>query len=114
MVVNEGRPESLDFTHLDLRRTARGQETCLAKHKVFALINNTTKMVKQNQTILQAAHREFGEKIPYNCQAGICGACEAKIQGKLVKLCYTPVKDGVRVVTLNHEMMMWRQGTADE
>jgi len=77
-------------------------------------INNDTKMVAGNQTLLTAAHKDFKVKVPYNCQAGICGACHAKINGEIVKLCYTPVYDGARIVTLDFEMMMWRQGTADE
>jgi len=77
-------------------------------------INNDTKMVHSQQTVLESAYKDFGEKIPYNCRAGICGACEALHLGKRIRTCYTPVSDGMRIVTLDREMMQWRQGTADE
>eukprot|EP00448_Togula_jolla_P018877 CAMPEP_0170570874 /NCGR_PEP_ID=MMETSP0224-20130122/1353_1 /TAXON_ID=285029 /ORGANISM="Togula jolla, Strain CCCM 725" /LENGTH=115 /DNA_ID=CAMNT_0010893201 /DNA_START=70 /DNA_END=417 /DNA_ORIENTATION=+ len=82
--------------------------------QVKVQINNATKMVSSQQTILEASIKDFQERIPYNCRAGICGACEALWQGKRVKTCYTPVQDGMRIVTLDKEMEMWRQGTADE
>lgn len=77
-------------------------------------INNDTKMVSSQQTVLESSIKDFEIRIPYNCRAGICGACEALHQGQRIKTCYTPVKDGMRIVTLDHEMNMLRQGTADE
>lgn len=82
--------------------------------QVKVQINNQTKMIHSQQTVLEAANGLYGEKIPFNCRAGICGACEALWNGQRIKTCYTPVEDGMRIVTLDHEMMMWRQGTADE
>eukprot|EP00439_Symbiodinium_sp_Y106_P019308 s5875_g2.t1 len=73
-------------------------------------INNETKMVFSQQTVLESSINDFGLRIPYNCRAGICGACEALHQGSRIKTCYTPVKDGMRIVTLDHEMNMLRQG----
>lgn len=96
------------------RAAMRAKLAKMSPDPVKVQVNNKTMMVPGNKTLLQVCHENFGEKVPYNCQAGICGACEAKINGKLTKLCYTPVYNGARIVTLNHEMMMWRQGTADE
>jgi len=42
------------------------------------------------------------------------GACLATVNGKEAKTCYTPVTHGMRVVTFDKKMEMWRQGTADE
>ncbi|CAK9039414.1 unnamed protein product [Durusdinium trenchii] len=89
------------------------QASASAVH-VQVQINNETKMVFSQQTILESSIKDFAMRIPFNCRAGICGACEALHQGKRVKTCYTPVKDGMRIVTLDHEMNMLRQGTADE
>jgi len=83
-------------------------------------VNNDTMKVNSQQTILAACIKDFKKKVPFNCRAGICGACEAKVWNDstnkfdLVKICYEPVKDGMRVLTLDHEMNMLRQGTADE
>mmetsp|Transcript_63422 Transcript_63422/g.151329 ORF Transcript_63422/g.151329 Transcript_63422/m.151329 type:complete len:116 (+) Transcript_63422:95-442(+) len=82
--------------------------------QVKVQINNQTKMIHSQQTILDAAYNDFGEKIPFNCKAGICGACEVLHNRQRIKSCYTPVSDGMRIVTLDREMEMWRQGTADE
>jgi len=86
----------------------------LPEKKVKVQINNQTLEVSQKNTILDVANTVFGENIPFNCRAGICGACEATVNGKREKTCYTPVKQGMRVVTLDKAMEMWRQGTADE
>merc|ERR1719499_670703 len=85
----------------------------IAPKEVKLQINNTTKMVFSQQTVLESSYNNFNEKIPYNCRAGICGACEALYNGKRIRTCYVPVKDGMRIVTLDREMMQWRQGTAD-
>jgi len=83
-------------------------------------VNNDTKEVNSQQTILEACHKDFKKKVPFNCRAGICGACEAKVahgvhgEFKMTKICYEPVAEGLRVLTLDQEMMNFRQGTADE
>jgi len=83
-------------------------------------INNQVKTISNKQTVLEAANNLFGENIPFNCRAGICGACEVKITkgGQRIanreKACWTLVEEKMRVVTLNNEMMHWRQATADE
>jgi len=76
-------------------------------------INNTVYKEPANQTVLQVA-RKNGVRIPFNCQAGICGACEAIIDGKLQKSCYTPIKDSMHVVLKSNEMSNWRQNMSDE
>mmetsp|Transcript_13082 Transcript_13082/g.14292 ORF Transcript_13082/g.14292 Transcript_13082/m.14292 type:complete len:116 (+) Transcript_13082:85-432(+) len=96
------------------RAAMQAQLKKIPLRQVKVQINNDTKMVSSQQTILESSIKDFDIRIPYNCRAGICGACEALHQGKRVKTCYTPVKDGMRIVTLDHEMNMLRQGTADE
>lgn len=96
------------------RAAMQAQLKQIPPRQVKVQINNDTKMVHSQQTVLEAAHNIFGSKIPFNCRAGICGACEALWNGKRIKTCYTPVQDGMRIVTLDYEMEMWRQGTADE
>merc|ERR1711874_601537 len=82
--------------------------------QVKVQINNDTKMVHSQQTVLESAYKDFKVRIPYNCRAGICGACEAKWGMKQIRTCYTPVKNGMRILTLDRVMMNFRQGTADE
>ena len=96
----------------------------LAPKMVTLQINNETKQVSNQQTILESAFKDFKKKVPFNCRAGICGACEAKVaingandpnaKYEMVKICYTPVEDGMRVLTLDQAMQNFRQGTADE
>lgn len=87
---------------------------------VTVQVNNATKKVRSQQTILEACELDFKKKVPFNCRAGICGACEAKVavgpEGsyKMTRICYTPVQEGTRVLTLDHIMQSFRQGTADE
>jgi len=76
-------------------------------------INNKIYKEPANQTVLQVA-RKHGYKIPFNCQAGICGACEAIIDGKIQKSCYTPIKDKMHVIQRQAEMSNWRQNMRDE
>jgi predicted molibdopterin-dependent oxidoreductase YjgC len=76
-------------------------------------INNKVYKEPANQTVLQVA-RKHGLKIPFNCQAGICGACEAIIDGKIQKSCYTVVEDKMHVVQKSAEMSNWRQNMSDE
>ena len=76
-------------------------------------INNKLYQEPANQTVLQVA-RKNGYKIPFNCQAGICGACEAIINGKVEKSCFTLVKDKMHVVQKQAEMSNWRQNMGDE
>jgi len=96
------------------RAAMQAQLKKIPPREVKVQINNQVKMVSSQQTILESALKDFGTKIPYNCRADICGACEVLIDKKRVRSCYTPVKDNMRVVTLDREMMQWRQGTADE
>mmetsp|Transcript_1497 Transcript_1497/g.3190 ORF Transcript_1497/g.3190 Transcript_1497/m.3190 type:complete len:116 (-) Transcript_1497:213-560(-) len=96
------------------RAAMQAQLKQIPPRQVKVQINNQTKMVHSQQTVLEAAHNIFGERIPFNCRAGICGACEAKLGNERIRTCYTPVKDGMRIVTLDKEMEHWRQGTADE
>eukprot|EP00747_Dinoflagellata_sp_TGD_P196954 gnl/TRDRNA2_/TRDRNA2_67738_c0_seq1.p2 gnl/TRDRNA2_/TRDRNA2_67738_c0~~gnl/TRDRNA2_/TRDRNA2_67738_c0_seq1.p2 ORF type:complete len:115 (-),score=31.85 gnl/TRDRNA2_/TRDRNA2_67738_c0_seq1:85-429(-) len=81
--------------------------------QVKVQINNTTLMVHSQQTVLEAS-TQFGVNIPHNCRAGICGACEANWGDKKIRTCWTPVKDGMRIVTFDHMMERVRQATADE
>lgn len=76
-------------------------------------INNKIYQEEANQTVLQVA-RKRGYKIPFNCQAGICGACEAIIDGKIEKICYTVIRDKMHVVQKQAEMSNWRQNMSDE
>lgn len=76
-------------------------------------INNRIYQEEANQTVLQVA-RKRGYKIPFNCQAGICGACEAIIDGKIEKSCYTVIRDKMHVVQKQAEMSNWRQNMSDE
>eukprot|EP00442_Polarella_glacialis_P006272 CAMPEP_0115085028 /NCGR_PEP_ID=MMETSP0227-20121206/21669_1 /TAXON_ID=89957 /ORGANISM="Polarella glacialis, Strain CCMP 1383" /LENGTH=117 /DNA_ID=CAMNT_0002474063 /DNA_START=74 /DNA_END=427 /DNA_ORIENTATION=- len=98
------------------RAAMQAQLQRIPKREVKVQINNETKMVSSQQTVLEAALKDFGMsgKIQYNCRAGICGACEVLHNKVRIKSCYTPVQDGMRIVTLSHEMNMLRQGTADE
>lgn len=96
------------------RAAMQAQLKKIPLRQVKVQINNDTKMVSSQQTVLESSIKDFEIRIPYNCRAGICGACEALHQGQRIKTCYTPVKDGMRIVTLDHEMNMLRQGTADE
>ena len=76
-------------------------------------INNKVYQEPANQTVLQVA-RKHGYKIPFNCRAGICGACEANINGKIEKSCYTLIEDKMHVVQRQAEMSNWRQNMSDE
>lgn len=76
-------------------------------------INNKVYQEPANQTVLQVA-RKHGVRIPFNCRAGICGACEATIDGSIQKCCYTPIKDKMHVVERAAEMSNWRQNMSDE
>ena len=76
-------------------------------------INNKIYREPANQTVLMVA-RKHGYKIPFNCQAGICGACEAFVDGKIQKSCYTLVRDKMHVVQKQAEMSNWRQNMSDE
>lgn len=76
-------------------------------------INNKVFEEPANQTVLQVA-RKHGVRIPFNCRAGICGACEAIIDGRIQKSCYTPIKDKMHVVERAAEMSNWRQNMSDE
>ena len=76
-------------------------------------LNNKIVQVPGNATVLQAA-RSHGLKIPYNCRAGICGACEATIDGETKKSCYTLVKHNMYVVEKSAGMSHWRQNMSDE
>jgi ferredoxin len=76
-------------------------------------INNNVYKEPANQTVLQVA-RKHGVKIPFNCRAGICGACEAIIDGRIEKSCYTPIKDRMHVIQRQAEMSNWRQNMSDE
>ena len=76
-------------------------------------LNNKVAEVAGNSTVLQAA-RKHGLKIPYNCRAGICGACEATINGETKKSCYTLVKPNMWVVEKSAGMSHWRQNMSDE
>ncbi|CAD7938721.1 unnamed protein product [Amoebophrya sp. A25] len=102
------------------RKLMQWQLSRVKPEMVTVQVNNDVKRVHSQQTLLQSCHKDFKKKVPFNCRAGICGACEAQVAygplGKFSqeKLCYTPVKDGVRVLTLDQAMMNFRQGTADE
>ena len=80
---------------------------------VSVQIDNKVYEELANQTVLQVA-RKHGLKIPFNCRAGICGACEAIIDGKVAKSCYTPLRDRMHVVKKSSEMSNWRQNMGDE
>lgn len=92
----------------------------LPPRQVTLQINNDTKVVSNQQTVLQSALKDFKKKVPFNCRAGICGACEAKIfdektrKFEIQRICYVPVEDGMQVLTLDKAMQNFRQGTADE
>ena len=76
-------------------------------------INNKVYQEPANQTVLQVA-RKHGLRIPFNCRAGICGACEAIIDGQVAKSCYTPIRNKMYVVERKAEMSNWRQNMGDE
>jgi len=103
------------------REMMKRKLAALAPQQVRLQINNQVKTISNKQTVLEAANNLFGENIPFNCRAGICGACEVKlVRGgqrgapQREKACWTPVEEKMRVITLNNEMMHWRQATADE
>lgn len=80
---------------------------------VSVQIDNKVYQEAANQTVLHVA-RKHGLKIPFNCRAGICGSCEAIIDGKVEKSCYTPLRDKMHVVKKSSEMSNWRQNMGDE
>lgn len=81
--------------------------------QVSIMLDNKKVDAPQNQTVLQACHKN-GMKLPFNCLAGICGSCEAMVNGELTKTCYTFPKEGMRVVRRSSGMSHWRQHTGDE
>lgn len=97
-------PKRLYLKHLKSQQSAAPVNIMLDSKKVEA---------PQNQTLLQACHKN-GMKLPFQCMAGICGSCEALVNGQLTKTCYTFPKEGMRVVRRSSQMMHWRQHTGDE
>ncbi|CAD7926957.1 unnamed protein product [Amoebophrya sp. A120] len=102
------------------RKYMQWQLSRVAPELVMVQVNNDVKKVHSQQTLLTSCHKDFKKKVPFNCRAGICGACEANVaygprdRFQVQRLCWTPVKEGARVLTLDQAMMNFRQGTADE
>jgi succinate dehydrogenase/fumarate reductase-like Fe-S protein len=89
------------------------QSNLIKPESVTIQLNNSQVSCKANQTVLEVAQQNK-LRIPFNCRAGICGACETFINGKVEKACYTLVKEKMYVVEKSKEMSHWRQNMSDE